>query len=276
MNRNSAQLWLPAAEAVAPSPKTVMVPIAYMKLWGAIENEGMTDEEREKARKIIPVSDADNSFVRSMREYTNKMRREMPSPSEYAAYYKEVVDKARAACEEVGYPVFLRTDLSSGKHSGPGCYRIDNPDQIISRIMSTLEDNELKWLQPEALMFRQHLDLDAQFTMFDGFPIAREWRLFASPDGALCYHPYWPEEVIKEYDPPEGWEETLREHHVVPACMPELQRMAVEACKLLGGSWSVDFSCDRNGKWWLTDMAVAEDSYHMPGCEHNPAKKQEG
>jgi len=65
--------------------------------------------------------------------------------------------------------------------------------------MSTIEDNEMKfWMSeeypPAAFMVREFLDLDASFKAFGGLPIAREWRIFASPEKVICYHPYWPAE----------------------------------------------------------------------------------
>ena len=49
--------------------------------------------------------------------------------------------------------------------------------------------------------------------------------------------------------------------------LPDLKAMAIQAARACGGGvWSVDFCQDDARKFWLLDMAVAQDSYHWPGC----------
>ena len=188
-------------------------------------------------------------------------------------------EKIRKAGEAIGWPVFIRSDLTSAKHSGPRAYRIDKPDQVGSVMCQTIEDNELKmWLErdgPKAILVRQFLELDHGFTCFSDLPIAREWRLFSDGGRVLCKHPYWPAESLEEHfyvEEPAGWREILADHHTEPPEMPELERMAIVAARVQGfdckpeGSWSVDFARDTAGKWWLIDMATMQDSYHWPGC----------
>ena len=66
------------------------------------------------------------------------------------------------------------------------------------------------------------------------------------------------------------WRDLLAESHVLSAeDLAALDRMAFRAARACGGGkWSVDFALDRAGKFWLIDMAVAEDSYHWPGCQN--------
>lgn len=263
MNRNSSLIWLPVVEKLANSPHTVTILINMMELWGAIENEKKTDEERISERTLKPLSDDPSPIEKFVHKECEEMIKNMPSPETYEKVLSKFMVDAKIACEIVGYPVFLRTDLSSAKHQGPKVYRIDNEDQIKDRVLHTLMDNEMKWLNPSALLFRKHLDLDSSFEMFDGFPISREWRLFVDGDEMKCFHPYWPKEVMIENNPPSGWEEILLDHHQIPQNIEELGLVATQICKELGGEWSIDFSCDRDGKWWLTDMALAQDSYHM-------------
>ena len=46
----------------------------------------------------------------------------------------------------------------------------------------------------------------------------------------------------------------------------EIMGWANKVTGQLGGAWSVDFLCDVDGTWWLTDMALAGMSYHWEGC----------
>lgn len=66
---------------------------------------------------------------------------------------------------------------------------------------------------------------------------------------------------------PADWREQLAAMHQEPSELPDLKAMAVQAARACGGGvWSVDFCQDDAGKFWLLDMAVAQDSYHWPGC----------
>jgi hypothetical protein len=42
-----------------------------------------------------------------------------------------------------------------------------------------------------------------------------------------------------------------------------LTNIAEMVGSVLPGSWSVDFAKDRDGKWWLIDIALAEQSWHQ-------------
>jgi len=228
MNRNSALIWLPKIDALGmPTPKTLMVPYNHNAIIAGMESGKRMD--------IAPL-------------------------------IREVVE----VCEEIGWPCFIRTDLGSAKHSGPSAYLADNPASINRIIYRLVEDQELKfWMTgkpPKVFMVRQFLDLDAAFTAFHGLPISREWRFFADGEKVQCFHPYWPEDVLKEQNLAEGWDRVLADHHTMPECFDKLAEMAVMAAGVCGGDWSVDFAMDKTGKWWLIDMAVKDDSWHWPRC----------
>jgi hypothetical protein len=237
MNRNSALIWFPKIrEAKLPVPKTVFIPYNHRLLSAFLEDGS--------------------------------------GPGGKAELDSVVADVA-GACHAIGFPCFLRTDLAAAKHDGPSSYLIGSDGEILKRIAATIFDNEMKFwpeTQPEALMVRRFLDLDSRFVAFGGFPVSREFRFFADSKSVLCYHPYWPEEAIKFYgvQEPEGWQTGLRELCIITDDdVRALKEMAIRAAIVCGGEpWSVDFAREKNGKWWLTDMAVAADSYHWEGCEN--------
>lgn len=177
-----------------------------------------------------------------------------------------------ATATMMGFPLFVRSDQTSAKHSGPTAYRADNPDTLRRALFATVEDNEIKlWLdpeQPQAFMLREFIDLHAAFTAFDGHPIANEWRYFVRHGEIACAHFYWPTDAIKFFGNPEpprwrsqlrtlrtdrpGWDVTLRAKKAGAACNDH-------------EFWSVDFAQGRDDKWWLIDMATGERSWH-PKC----------
>jgi len=190
-----------------------------------------------------------------------------------ARHWSDAISRIHAAAMTIGgYPVFLRTDLASAKHSGPAAYRIEKRERIDPAMRETLEDNELKWLNPYAFLVRKWLNLEFAFVAFDGHPIAREWRFFATKDRIVCRHFYWPEDSIRFYHgiiEPAGWKAALA-HFSSEAPPSELDAVALKFAAVCdrASMWSVDFAKARDGKWWFIDAAVAEDSAHpWDGCE---------
>ena len=233
MNRNSALIWLPKIEAL-----------------------GLPTP------KTIIVSYDHRFFAGGMED-----GKDLSEPM------KTLAGLIQEACERIGYPVFIRTDLGSAKHSGPSSYQINKFDEIKGVLYRLIEDQEIKyWFEerPAAFLVREFLTLDASFTAFHGLPIAREWRFFADGEKVKCFHPYWPADVLKDHLGRKEWKKakgTLADHHTIPGCIVALSEMAVMAAGCVGGDWSVDFAMDKNGKWWLIDCATARDSWHWPGCE---------
>lgn len=183
-------------------------------------------------------------------------------------------DGIEAAGQRIGYPLFLRTDLASGKHNWrESCY-VPSPDDLWRHIYSVIEFNfmaDIRGLGPVGLAFREFIPLDSAFTAFQGMPVARERRYFAENGIVQCHHPYWIAGAIAEYrshNPPlpEDWRERLTwlNHESTPE-IERLSSMAKAVSLYLDGAWSIDFARTQKGKWYLIDMALAEESWH-PEC----------
>ncbi len=192
---------------------------------------------------------------------------------EDSAEFDRLVAAAVTAAQQIGFPVFIRTDLSSAKHSGARAFRANAAENVGQCLLDTLEDNEMKfWMEregPTAFLVRQHLDLPAPFTAFRGLPISREFRFFADADRVICRHAYWPADAVGEHidgERPDNWESLLAAIQVVPEEAVILDEMAIAAARVCGGRWSVDFAQDLDRRWWLLDMATMDASYHWPGC----------
>ena len=174
-------------------------------------------------------------------------------------------------------PLFVRTDLSSAKHSGPKGYLLDGRNSTGRVLFNLLEDSEMKFFmgpQPQVLLLREFLELEHQFTAFHGLPIAREWRLFADAEKCHCWHQYWPQKALEGHvDEGLGakwWQELLWKYGSWHPEMDALWGMAVQAARACAEGtpvkcWSVDFARDVSGKWHLIDMATAAHSWH-PDC----------
>ena len=115
---------------------------------------------------------------------------------------------------------------------------------------------------------REWLDLDVAFTAFDGLPIATEVRAFIGAGSMRCSHHYWPMRVLADQgnvtEP--RWRDYLAKQHRTATAERHRWRPIVDLVAAAFGSWSVDLCRIREGAWFVTDMARAEDSWHWPKC----------
>jgi hypothetical protein len=180
-----------------------------------------------------------------------------------------------AAAEELGYPVFVRSDLASAKHDGLGAVQATDAADLASVVGEVVRASMQAMQYPAALLVREWVDVEAAFTAFDGLPIGTEFRVFATPDDHLCTHYYWPADSITGHADPPG--DCWRRHRSdaaatdLPATLRAVAKAAAHEARLDDGesrAWSVDFARDRDGDWHLIDMALAADSWHPSSCEH--------
>lgn len=197
--------------------------------------------------------------------------------------FHELLPALREAADAYGYPVFVRTDLVSGKHGWTEtCYvasaermPINAENVIYSHADAMMWDEQG---EVSALVVREFLALEAQFTAFVGMPIARERRYFISTGRVVCHHSYWIEDAVEkgvQYQgaptaPPYDWRERLAYlNDESGGEILTLVGMAEEVAHAMqqhgGHEWSVDFAHTASGVWYLIDMAVAERSWH-PEC----------
>lgn len=174
------------------------------------------------------------------------------------------------AGDEIGYPLFLRTDMASAKHQWERTCFVPKVEDLFRHIWSlvdeTLAAGMFGGLDPNALIFRELLALDSAFTAFKGLPISRERRYFVRNGIVECHHPYWIEDAIANgYPLPNNkdWRRLLAVlNHETPDESGILGPYAESLGKTLSGYWSVDFALSQAGIWYLIDMAEGEKSWH--------------
>lgn len=179
---------------------------------------------------------------------------------------------------EIGYPAFIRTDVTSAKHAGKCAWYIQHEDSINTALISTLTLSHTKTyfqkLKASAIMVRPFLQLKHERTAFNGLPVAKEWRIFSDGTRYQCAHYYWPEEALAGHMDDGGSADALV--HWSNSWLPsEALDAAERAAKLMeGGKWSIDFAEGEDGKLWLLDMATAGNSYHAPMCQYAGLDKE--
>jgi hypothetical protein len=186
-----------------------------------------------------------------------------------------VTEKVKVACDSLGYPCFLRTDLASGKHSWKKSCFIDGETELWEHIFEVTEFNlmaDIMGLDFKAFAVREFIPMDSKFTAFYGdMPVNAERRYFVKDGKIICHHPYWIEEAIVESKTPSvsNWREIVKELNTeTPEEIELLASYAKMVADKISGSWSVDFCKAKDGCWILIDMATAQRSWHPEDCTH--------
>ncbi len=232
-----------------------MNPTSLLNWWPQINDLGIPMPRTE----IVLIGEAASTLLSSARD-DGSLRLE-----HYA-------DALHEAARKIGFPLFLRTDLVSGKHLYKQTCMVSADGDLMNHVASVVMEHEVAmFLEPdgivEALVLRELLPLDARFTAFMGLPIAAERRYFVAGGEVQCHHPYWPAEALQWWGEPHPvhWRDNLRDLNRQPA---REVRLLTDYAKRVGeqmtGAWSVDFARTREGVWYLIDMAEEELSWHPP------------
>jgi len=228
---NALSYWFPKIEAAGlPVPRTVLLEMpkaAQMDIWAAFDGE-----------------EGENG----------------------GAALKAFAAQVDAAAASLGYPAFLRTDHTSGKHCWSTNCHLPSPDVVTARLFGVVEYSEMAWLNWDRWAVRELLPTKP-FGVCPGFgnmPICKEFRFFVDDGKVRCWHPYWPKHALEQGDAPVDIDfDALSRMDDEPA----LRALAEAAGRAVGGSWSIDI-LDTTRGWFVTDMAEASRSFHWEGCEH--------
>ena len=205
--------------------------------------------------------------------------------NEYAEKFSSIMDSLQP------FPIFLRTDHSSQKHSFKKTCRLPDKSSLFGHVLELIDSNMASDLEDNALVFRKWLDLDAGFSAFNGLPINTEARVFIKSGVVQCIHPYWSEDPIESWlksnklhgptsntntyhniDP--NWKKILKsQNDIVDKSHGILKKYAEMIIGSIGDDyWSVDFALGRDNKWYLIDMAPGNLSWHHNDCDfsNNP------
>jgi hypothetical protein len=183
-----------------------------------------------------------------------------------------------------GYPVFLRTGHTSGKHEWKDACFLGCAEDIPSHVVKIVEYSamaHIMGLPTDIWVVREMLQPVTAFMAFHGrMPVSLEFRCFIRGDDFLYMIPYWQEQVIAHSDqwhPPSArnWRELLRDLYN-SATMEDERHIIVETRKIGAAlaraegsdeAWSVDWMKCQDGNWYCIDMALAESSWGWRGLE---------
>jgi hypothetical protein len=244
-DRNCLSYWFPKLEAAGlPVPKTVIVP------WPG-EPGGLADILDGK------------------------------TPEGFEAFI-DTLHAASCLVATNGQPYFLRTGLTSGKHSWKRtCSMVRDPldmPQLKRHVCALVEFShmaDIMGLAHDIWVVREMLPVSpiAVLPLYGNMPLVKEIRGFVRDGMIECWHPYWPPDSIQQgfgCDEDEIaelsdviHEATTFDAAELDAALALLRRAAVVFAD--DGEWSIDVFKTRNG-WYVTDMAEAARSWHWPDC----------
>lgn len=173
------------------------------------------------------------------------------------------------AANEIGYPCFLRTGHTSGKHDWKNCCYLESADRVQRQVLSIIEYGEIAsfaGMPHDVWAIREFLPTIplGHCPGFGDMPICREFRFFVRNGNVECWHPYWPQEAL---DQGSAIFRDGNNYDTLSSCaeFDPLTVIAEKAGRAVGGHWSIDILETERG-WYVTDMAEAEKSFHWKDC----------
>lgn len=200
---------------------------------------------------------------------------ECPGLDEFIEEYHRAIELVSGS--RLG-PAFLRTGQGGGKHDWDRCcnYRGGNLRDHVgylvewSHMVSMISLSHDVWAAREMLPVKPLCVLPG----YGNMPLVREMRCFIRHGKVVCYHPYWPIGAIRDgmSRKPELLER-LVEINNASLFNPDEQKQIVELAEAVAQAfnegdytaWSVDILETDRG-FYVTDMALAKESYHWEGC----------
>lgn len=186
--------------------------------------------------------------------------------------YEAFLDDLMSAAIRVGAPespFFLRSGHTSAKHSWRRTCFVEDAEDLVGHVTAIVgfsETADIVGLPTRTWAVREFLQLEHDFTAFDGMPVAREFRCFFRDGEHICTHPYWPIDSI--------WSASRMDYASILEVTNRLsvfERVALDhivslVAPAFDGAWSLDLAHGCDGRFQAIDMAEMDRSFHWPGC----------
>lgn len=188
-----------------------------------------------------------------------------------AGLIAEFARQVTVLAADFAYPIFLRTDHTSGKHDWKRTCFVERATDIASHLVAIAEHSEtagiigLPWDSWAIREFLPTIPL-AVCPNFGDMPVCREFRAFVDDGEVQCVHPYWPEKALMQGGITRPQPDFLAKLYAFDVdILRKVPVLASRAGAAVGGAWSVDVLETSRG-WFVTDMAEAHKSFHWEGC----------
>jgi hypothetical protein len=186
----------------------------------------------------------------------------------------------RGAGKAVGYPCFLRSGHTSDKHSWDKTCYIAKPEDFGSHVCSIVDFSEccsLIGLPYNVWAVREWLNgpIIGTAPRYCNMPVRREFRIFIRDGKIQCGHPYWPVDALLSGGCNEDTMAQVEAMNHLGIDRQGLHYLVSKVATVFDGYWSVDCLWTNQG-WFVTDMALGDDSWHWPGCGRLPEAQYAG
>lgn len=212
-------------------------------------------------------------------ELTDEEKVEIQSSYRGTEISDSLLSKLGDRADEIGYPLFMRTDQTSCKHDWEDTCFIESRAVLKHKLRRLMEENStlgMLGLPVDAIVFREYIPMATVFKAFHGMPVNPERRIFAEGGKIIGNHAYWIEPAMrfrKGTEEPSDWKEKLAKMNadidVKEHLMLEDQAKIISKAltQELGGAWSIDFCKGADGIWYFIDTAPSEVSWQPPNKE---------
>ena len=195
----------------------------------------------------------------------------------------ELVAAIEASANQLGWsrsrPVFLRTGQTSNKHDWENTCFLRPHSPILKHIAALAEFSMMAGflgLPFDVWVVREFLPVQPLVYLpnYGNMPLIHEMRYFVKDGEVACSHPYWPKKAIEQgFQGTSGvsrvseWVERSNEFPSIQQAN-RVAKIVAEAFNNVGdGEWSVDILA-ADGEVFVTDMAMAKQSYHTRPCKN--------
>lgn len=180
------------------------------------------------------------------------------------------IEHLRSMADKIGFPCFLRTGHTSGKHRWRDTCFVEVPDRLERHVLMLVEESEMvgmMGLPYDVWAVRELLPTKPLATCpnYGGMPVNREFRYFVESEDVQCFHPYWPRAALEQGGLSVDDAARVAEELERVDRLDLVDSLACRAGEALGGAWSIDLLETERG-WYITDCALAKDSWHWDGC----------
>lgn len=165
--------------------------------------------------------------------------------------------------DTIGYPCFMKDGVFSGKHEWDKTCFISCKEDIEPHLKQMLYFQACVDCAPSHwIVIRRFIETIPAFKSHLGMPVNREFRFFVRDGSVYHYQPYWPDYSIEGPSIKNWKEELARISKISREEFDYLSELSLKVGNMLGHGWSIDWLQDKNGNWWLTDMATDNSSFY--------------
>lgn len=180
---------------------------------------------------------------------------------------KKFENKLIEEASNFGTPLFMKSGTFSSKHDWENTCFVKDNNKIFSQWLNIIYNSLMMGASSSHyIVLREFIDTKKELYAFNNLPITKERRYFFEKDKVTKHHPYWPPKSLENQNTNlTDWKDLLdkinKESLSEILLLKEKSLLVGKKLSKLHDNWSIDWLEDKNGNWWLIDVAVMEKSF---------------